>query len=90
VLDDEDHERLEAELDAVAAAKPLITAIHSLPEGERTVAELTLVEGMSPSEAASALGVSAPAVRMRLARARRKLRAAAAATDALPREEVIP
>jgi RNA polymerase sigma factor (sigma-70 family) len=76
VLDEDDHDRLVEELDASSAVKGVVAAIRALPEGERAVAELALVEGLSPAEAARALGIAAPAVRMRLARARRKLRAA--------------
>ena len=89
ILDEDDHERLERELAAAAVAKELLAAIADLPAAEREVAELTLVEGLSLVEAARALGVRAPAVRMRLARARRKLRRAVPAGEAVWMEEVI-
>ena len=89
VLDNDDFERLEQEIAAAAVARDLLAAVADLPAAEREVAELTLVEGLSPSEAARALGVSPPAVRMRLARARRKLRRAVPVDETLWSEEVI-
>jgi len=88
-LDEDDHERIERELEAAAVAKGLLAAIDDLPAAEREVAELVLVEGLSPGETARALDMNAPAVRMRLARARRKLRRAVPAGEAVWSEEVI-
>jgi RNA polymerase sigma factor (sigma-70 family) len=89
ILDEDDIARLEAELSAAAVSTDYLDAIASLPAAEREVAELTLVEGLSPVEAARALGMSAPAVRMRLSRARRKLRRAVPAGEAVWSEEAI-
>jgi RNA polymerase sigma-70 factor (ECF subfamily) len=89
ILEDDDYERLEQEIAATAVARELLAAVADLPAAEREVAELTLVEGLSPGEAARALGVKAPAVRMRLARARRKLRRAVPVDETLWSEEVI-
>jgi len=76
-LGQDDHERLEEMLDAEAVAPELLRALASLPAAERTAAELVFVDGLSPADATSALGVAGATLRMRLARARRKLRAAA-------------
>lgn len=76
-LDEDDYERLEGEIDAAGAAPALRRGLLELPPAERAVAELVFLDGLTPSEAAEALGIRSPAVRMRLARARRKLRAIA-------------
>lgn len=89
ILHEDDNLRLEGELAAAAVTNDYLEAIASLPAAEREVAELTLVEGLSPAEAARALGMSAPAVRMRLSRARRKLRRAVPAGEAVWSEEAI-
>ncbi|MGH2678419.1 MAG: sigma factor-like helix-turn-helix DNA-binding protein [Actinomycetota bacterium] len=66
-----------------------------LPAGERAVMELAALDGLSPAEAAQALGILPAAARMRLARARRKLRDGLADQSAkraqlVDFEEVIP
>jgi RNA polymerase sigma factor (sigma-70 family) len=76
-LHEDDYERLEGEIDAVTVAPALRRGLRELPPSERAVAELVLLDGVTPSEAAEALGIRPAAVRMRLARARRKLRALA-------------
>jgi RNA polymerase sigma-70 factor, ECF subfamily len=76
-LDEDDYERLEGVIDAVVVAPALRQGLRDLPPSERAVAELVFLDGLTPSEAADALGIRSPAVRMRLARARRKLRAVA-------------
>jgi RNA polymerase sigma factor (sigma-70 family) len=77
-LDDDDFERLERAIDAHAVAPALRRGLRELPPAERGVAELVLLEGLTPAQAAEALGIRAAALRMRLARARRKLRSVAA------------
>jgi RNA polymerase sigma factor (sigma-70 family) len=74
---DDDYERLESAIDASAVAPALRESLRALPPGERAVAELVLLDELTPEEASEALGVRAAAIRMRLARARRKLRAVA-------------
>jgi RNA polymerase sigma-70 factor (ECF subfamily) len=74
---DDDFERLEGAIDAHAVAPALRRGLGELPPAERAVAELVILDGLTPTEAAEALGVRSAAVRMRLARARRKLRAIA-------------
>jgi RNA polymerase sigma-70 factor, ECF subfamily len=89
MLGEDDIARLEAELSAATVSNDYLAAIASLPAAEREVAELTLIEGLSPVEAARTLGMSAPAVRMRLSRTRRKLRRAVPAGEAVWSEEAI-
>lgn len=74
VLEDDDVERLERAIDAAAVAPRVLEALASLPPAERTVAELVLLDEVTPAQAAVALRLRPAAVRMRLARARRKLR----------------
>jgi RNA polymerase sigma-70 factor, ECF subfamily len=76
-LDEDDYERLEGVIDAAGAAPAVRQGLKELPPTERAVAELVFLDGLTPSEAADALGIRSPAVRMRLARARKKLRAIA-------------
>lgn len=79
-FEEDDYERLESEIDAAGVAPALRQGLRELPPSERAVAELVFLDGLTPAEAAEALGVRSPAVRMRLARARRKLRAVAEET----------
>lgn len=81
VLMADDFARLEQEIDAQAIAPRLRRAIETLPAAERPVAELMLLEELQPAQAARALGIRPVTARMRLARARRKLRAAAEGHD---------
>jgi RNA polymerase sigma factor (sigma-70 family) len=76
-LQEDDIERLEETIDAERVAPTLRRGLRELPPSERIVAELIFVDGLSPAEASMALGIRPPALRMRLARARRKLRAVA-------------
>lgn len=80
-LDEDDYAKLENEIDASAVAPRLREALASLPRSERAVAELVLLDELTPLEAAEALRIHPAAVRMRLSRARRKLRAVAAGPD---------
>ena len=74
---DDDYERLESAIDASSVAPALRESLRALPPGERAVAELVLIDELTPEQASEALGVRVAAIRMRLARARKKLRAAA-------------
>jgi RNA polymerase sigma factor (sigma-70 family) len=74
VLHDDDHARLEQKIDAARSAAVLRGALDGLPPSERIVAELVMVEGLTPTEVASALGIAGATVRMRLTRARGKLK----------------
>ena len=76
-LEADDFERLEGEIDAAGAAPALRQRLGELPPSERAVAELVFLDGLTPAEAAEALGIRSAAARMRLARARKKLRVVA-------------
>jgi RNA polymerase sigma-70 factor, ECF subfamily len=62
----------------------LLAALHSLTSGEREALLLIAWEDLSPSLAAKALGISQPAFRVRLHRARRRLQRALEAGGASP------
>lgn len=66
----------------------LLDALGRLPETDRQVVVLGLVGGLSATEVGAVVGVSAGAVRVRLHRARRRLRDALADRPPLDPEEV--
>lgn len=59
---------------AAADLRWALEAIAGLPEGERKVCELCLLQGLTYGEAAEALGLSGAAVGKRLQRARARLK----------------
>lgn len=75
LLDPEDHARLEEQIDAARLAPLLSRAMADLPARQRDVLDL-VIAGLSPDEAARALGITPANARMRLARARRAMRQA--------------
>ena len=72
-LDPESIVELDDQIDAMAPARRAMETLQQLPLGERLVAELVLVEGLRPQEAARALRIQPATARMRLMRARKKL-----------------
>ena len=74
LLCEADVEELAALIDAQRTGRELLDRIASFPEAERTALELVDVMQMSPREAAGAVGISAGALRVRLFRARARLR----------------
>lgn len=64
------HERIDRE----SAARELYRELIALPAGERAVLELVALDGLSAGEAGRALGIGGVAARVRLHRARRRLR----------------
>jgi RNA polymerase sigma-70 factor, ECF subfamily len=71
----DEHERVEAMLDAARAAPPVERALaERLTEAERELFLLVAHDELTPAQAARCLGLSPVAGRMRLSRARRKLR----------------
>ena len=66
-------ERVEAAIDAARRLDDLRPRIDALPRRDRDVLELVALADLEPHEAAIALGISANAARLRLARARRRL-----------------
>lgn len=73
LLDDDDIARAEAAIDAAEEVAALAPALDALPDGERQVLRL-VAAGLSPSEAAARLEITPNAARVRLARARRRVR----------------
>jgi RNA polymerase sigma factor (sigma-70 family) len=76
LLDEEEATRIDARIDAAAQSRRLYEAMDRLPEAERAVLELVAIDELSIAEAAAAVGVRAGTARVRLFRARRKLRTA--------------
>jgi RNA polymerase sigma-70 factor (ECF subfamily) len=75
LLESDDIARLEDKLDAESAGKRALAALEGLPEGERAVLELIVVDQLTVTEAATALGIRQVTARVRLYRARKALRA---------------
>jgi RNA polymerase sigma factor, sigma-70 family len=74
LLDPDDIAHLEERIDAEEPARRILQAMAELPEGERALLELVAVDGLTPAEAAAALGIRPGTARVRLHRARRALR----------------
>jgi RNA polymerase sigma factor (sigma-70 family) len=70
----DEYEAVEAAIDAARQAPHVQAALRTMSAGDRKVLELVAYAQLSPSEAALALGISPNAARLRLARARRRLR----------------
>lgn len=75
LLDTDDLACLEERIDAAAQARHLFAEMESLPEGERAVLELVALDGLTVTEAATALRIRPVTARVRLHRARRALAA---------------
>ncbi len=75
LLDEEDAPRIDARIDAAAQSRRLYAAMDGLAEAERAVLELVAIDELTVAEAAAAAGVRPVTARVRLHRARRKLRA---------------
>ncbi|HET6293357.1 MAG TPA: RNA polymerase sigma factor [Kribbella sp.] len=73
LLTADDVTRLEERIDAEAWARDLLPAMDELPPGERAVLELVALDGLSPQDAARALGIRPATARVRLHRARTRL-----------------
>ncbi|WP_394616353.1 RNA polymerase sigma factor [Lentzea sp. JNUCC 0626] len=76
-LDGDEIAELVARIDAERAGRELIAAMASLSATDREVIELVDLVGMTPKDAAEVLGMSSGALRLRLFRARGKVRALA-------------
>ncbi|MEV7804908.1 RNA polymerase sigma factor [Microbispora sp. NPDC088329] len=74
LLDADDIARLEERVDAESPARLALEAMADLPDGDRALLELVAVDGLSPAEAAAALGIRQGTARVRLHRARRQVR----------------
>jgi RNA polymerase sigma factor (sigma-70 family) len=75
LIGEDDVAAMDARIDAEARSRELYAAMDRLADGERAVLELVVLDGLSVSEAAAAAGVRPVTARVRLHRARRKLRA---------------
>jgi RNA polymerase sigma factor (sigma-70 family) len=73
-LDEDEIEELAGRIDAEREGALLMRRCAQLPAVERAAVELVDLDGLSPKEAALALGVSRVAFRQRLSRARSRLR----------------
>jgi RNA polymerase sigma-70 factor (ECF subfamily) len=73
-LEPDQIEELVARIDSERSGRALLAALAALPEADRAAVELVDVAGLRPAEAAAVLGVAAGALRMRLMRARARLR----------------
>jgi RNA polymerase sigma factor (sigma-70 family) len=73
-LDQDQVEELLDRIDAERAGRDLVRELAALPERDRAVVELVDIAGLKPKEAATALGLAPGTVRMRLMRARARLR----------------
>lgn len=75
LLDEEETALIERRIDAAARARQIYEAMDRLGEDERAVLELVAIDELTVAEAAAAIGVRPVTARVRLHRARRKLRA---------------
>lgn len=83
-LDGDDIVRLEEQIDAQRAARDLHASLSVLPERLRSVIELVDLDGLPLAEAASALSIREGTARVRLHRARKRLKAAFLPDNAAP------
>jgi RNA polymerase sigma factor (sigma-70 family) len=74
MLDGDEIEELVVRIDAERAGRGLMERLEALPELDRAAVELVDLSELTPKEAAASLGVSAGALRVRLFRARARLR----------------
>jgi RNA polymerase sigma factor (sigma-70 family) len=75
LLEEDDGARIDARIDAAAKLRDLYRAMDRLSESERAILELVALDELSLTEAAAAARVRPVTARVRLHRARRKLRA---------------
>ena len=73
-LDPDQIEELLDRIDAERAGRDLVSGLATLAERDRAVVELVDIAGLRPKEAATALGLTPGTARMRLMRARARLR----------------
>ena len=72
-LGDDEIEDIAMRIDAQRTARELLAGWEGLSDLERAAVELVDLTGLEPREAASVLGISAGALRVRLFRARKRL-----------------
>jgi RNA polymerase sigma factor (sigma-70 family) len=83
ILGEDATEQLTERIDAELPGRELLHALAGLSELDREAVELVDLAGLSPKEAAEALGVSPSTLRVRLFRARAKLRKKGRTDDCL-------
>jgi RNA polymerase sigma factor (sigma-70 family) len=88
LIDASDIERLEERIDAAQSGQQAIEALSQLKPKAREVLLLVSADGLTPTEAARVLGISAAACRMRLSGARRALSKAIDAANPKPAAEL--
>ena len=76
LLDADDYARVEERIDAAAELRRAYAAMRELAEPDRKLLELVAIDGLSTSEAAAVVALSPVAARVRLSRARNRLRSA--------------
>jgi RNA polymerase sigma factor (sigma-70 family) len=74
LLDSDDLGRIEARIDAETEGRRLHEALGHLSSAERVVLELTALDGLAVADAARVLGIRAATARVRLHRARERMR----------------
>lgn len=87
LLDEEETARIEGRIDAAARARRIYEAMDRLGDDERAVLELVAIDELTVAEAATAVGVRPVTARVRLHRARRKMRADLDEAVAVPPKE---
>jgi RNA polymerase sigma-70 factor (ECF subfamily) len=73
-LDDDETEEIAERIDAERTGRELLAGLAGLSVRDREAVELVDLAGLAPREAAAVLGVSPGALRVRLLRARSRLR----------------
>lgn len=79
LVDADAYERLQEQIDAAARARALHDGLAELPESLRAVVELVVVDDLPLTQVAAVLGITPVAARVRLHRARLRLRQGALA-----------
>jgi RNA polymerase sigma factor (sigma-70 family) len=85
LLDENDVTQIESRIEAAAKIRHLYQAMDRLTEKERAILEFVAIDELSLTEAATAAGVRPVTARVRLHRARRKLRAELEAASTEPK-----
>ena len=73
LLDDDSTDRIVARVDSQRAAREVYRSLAAMPDRQRAVVELVAVDGLSLTDAAAALGITAGNARVLYHRARRHL-----------------
>ncbi len=74
LLDDDDHLRVEQRIDAAHDLRDAYHVMAELPPDYRRILEFIAIDGLTLADAARALGIGQVAARVRLSRARQRMR----------------